>query len=318
MAVASLDSNQRVRVCFGRSETRLAVDETGVEVWVGLPHLGGAAEEVVLEVGGGVVSEPKPGTALVTGDDWMAGAVVRPWSGPLDELAAAQYREVLRHTRGWNMARAWNYLPHINCETTGLENYRRFNLGRWQAYHEVYGDGLPANLPAASAVGLREDVLVTVFVATRGMVERLENPQQVPAWRYPAAYGPKSPSFVRATRAVVGGRGWLWVSGTASIRGHESVAVGDVAGQLAVTIENLNAVMAAAQLPPITNPGRQSLPIFTKVYLRHADDWERVRAGLGAAAADATCVVADICRAELALEIEVAVAVAESRDPQTS
>jgi len=311
MADASSFTSRQVRVCFGRPETRLVTDERGIAVHLGLPHLAGPAEEVILEVADGTLETPLPGSALLAGDQWMAGAFVRPWHGPLDELSAGVYRELLLHARGWNIGRIWNYVPAINSETTGLENYRRFNLGRWQAYHDTFGDGLTAQLPAASAVGLREDMLVTVFVATRAPVQRIENPQQVPAWRYPAAYGPKAPSFVRAARAEAGGRRWSWISGTASIRGHESVALGDVPGQLAVTAENLNMVLAAMDLPRLGDAAAGGVEFFTKVYLRRADDLATVQAGLGALAEGALIVEADICRAELELEIEVTGVVSE-------
>lgn len=298
-------SKRRMRVCFGRPETRLVLDECGAAVHLAMPLLGGPDEEVVLDLPEGRVESPLPGSALLIGDNWMAGAFVRPWHGPLDELSASLYRELLLHARGWNIGRIWNYVPDINSETTGLENYRRFNLGRWQAYHDAFGEALTSHLPAASAVGLRGDTLVSLFVATRAPVERVENPRQVPAWRYPAAYGPKAPSFVRAARAEASGQRWSWVSGTASIRGHESVASGDVPGQLAVTVENLNVVLSAMGLPPLGSGAAGASEVFTKVYLRRRADLETVRDGLGAAATSAQFVEADVCRSELELEIEV-------------
>lgn len=306
MASDSTTLLRQVRVCFGRPETRLVADDRGIAVHLAMRHLAGPSEEVVLETDGGKIETPLPGSALLTGGQWMAGAFVRPWHGPLDELAASVYRELLLHARGWNICRIWNYVPEINSETTGLENYRRFNLGRWQAYHDTFGESLTAHLPAASAVGLHGDVLVTVFVAARGAVERIENPQQVPAWRYPAAYGPKAPSFVRAARTHASGRQWSWVSGTASIRGHESVALGDVAGQLAVTSENLNVVLAAMGLPQLGAAPTDRARLFTKVYLRRESDLGSVQTALGSAAETAMFIEADVCRAELELEIEVA------------
>lgn len=293
----------------------MVTDERGVSVHLGLPHLGGPVDEVVLDIPRGTVETPLPGSALLTGDYWMAGAFVRPWHGPLDELSASIYRELLLHARGWNIGRIWNYVPSINSETTGLENYRRFNLGRWQAYHDTFGDALTAHLPAASAVGLREDLMVTIFVATRASVERIENPQQVPAWRYPTAYGPKAPSFVRAARTAAAGRRWSWISGTASIRGHESVALGDVPGQLAVTTENLNVVLTAMDLPPLGAVPSPGTNLFTKVYLRRASDLETVRKGLGATADGAMFVGADVCRSELELEIEVTAEIFPTAEP---
>jgi len=294
-----------MRVCFGASETRLVTDDQGVTVHLAMPHLAGPSDEVLLEIADGVVETPLPGSALLAGEHWLAGAFVRPWHGPLDELSATLYRELLLLTRGWQIGRIWNYVPEINSETTGLENYRRFNLGRWQAYHDAFGDTLAGHLPAASAVGLRGDTLVSLFVAARGKIERVENPRQIPAWRYPSAYGPKAPSFVRAAQAAGGGVRWSWVSGTASIRGHESMSPGDLTGQLAVTRENLDAVLAALRLPAFGLPAPVGTDILTKVYLRHRSDLEAVLAEMAGLVPQALIVEADVCRAELRVEIEV-------------
>jgi chorismate lyase/3-hydroxybenzoate synthase len=135
----------------------------------------------------------------------------------------------------------------------------------------------------------------------------VENPHQVPAWKYPADHGPKAPSFVRATRADACGHRWCWVSGTASIRGHESVAPGDLATQLKVTLENLNVVLGSLGLPLMGVAPSGGTRVLTKVYLRDGGKLDEVWEGLGAAAAGALFVEAAICRAELELEIEVSV-----------
>lgn len=298
---------KQLRVRFGQPKTHLATGADGITVDLRMPHLAGPADEVILRAPG-TVESPFPGSALLAGEGWLAGAFVRPWHGPLDEVALALYRELLLEARGWSIGRIWNYVPDINSETTGLENYRRFNLGRWQAYHDAFGEALASHLPAASAVGLHDDKLVAIFIATREPVRRVENPQQVPAWRYPQLYGPKSPSFVRGAAAGANGSRHAWVSGTASIRGHESLALNDVLGQLAVTVENLDVVLGALSLAPLA-AAPEGHRRFTKVYLRRAADLEAVRAAFEQsappAAGDVMYVQADVCRAELDLEIEV-------------
>jgi len=302
MAVAHSNSIQQLRVCFGQPATRLVNDERGLTVELPLPHLAGPSEELVLETAAPAVQRPLPGLAQITGDHWMAGAILRPCQEPLDTVSARLYQDLLRQTRGWNICRIWNYLPDINNHSAGLENYRLFNLGRWRAYHDTFGDTLPSHLPAASAVGLADNTLVTVFVATQAPIRRIENPRQLPAWSYPPAYGPKSPCFVRATTTKADGRHGAWISGTASIRGHQSLAIGSVTGQLAITVENLALVQHAMQLAqPQPTPTPE---LSTKVYLRRAGDLETVRSALGARGADALFVEAAICRSELELEIE--------------
>jgi enamine deaminase RidA (YjgF/YER057c/UK114 family) len=188
------------------------------------------------------------------------------------------------------LLRVWNHVRGINSVDGELERYRSFCRGRHDAFAS-HGYGLRADLPAASAVGMREGSLATYFVASRGAAEQVENPRQVSAYDYPREYGPRSPSFSRAT--VAGSL--VFISGTASIVGHESRHHGDVDAQLDETIENLDQV-AGATLGDI---------ISLKVYVRDRNDCARIAARLAPRIpAPAIYLEADICRAELLLEIE--------------
>ena len=132
----------------------------------------------------------------------------------------------------------------------------------------------------------------------------------MPAYRYSAQFGPRSPSFSRAVLAEAGGgRVALLISGTASIVGEASCHPGDVLAQLRETLANLRAVIDAAHQ---RCTARFALPeLDCTVYLRDAGKLAAVRRALadelGAgsrAAAGAVCVEADICRSELLVEIE--------------
>ncbi|MBA3598999.1 MAG: hypothetical protein H0W40_16720, partial [Methylibium sp.] len=130
------------------------------------------------------------------------------------------------------------------------------------------------------------------------------------AYRYPGAYGTRSPSFSRAALVDAGaGRSALLISGTASIVGHASRHLGDVEAQVRETLVNLQAVLEAANA---RGSARFTLPALDcTVYVRRADDAPRVRAVIEAvlgtdsrAARSAVCLEADICRADLLVEIE--------------
>lgn len=203
------------------------------------------------------------------------------------------------------LLRVWNYLPRINADGGGLERYRQFNIGRQQAFIDAGRDRFEG-APAASAVGSRGGELGIRFLAARTAPRALENPRQVPAYRYSPAFGPRSPTFSRAALADAGsGRLALFVSGTASIVGEHSMHVGDVRAQLRETLRNLQAVIDAARA--------QSAAAFTladlrcAVYVRHAGDIDTVRelfeAAVGASS-DAVYLQADICRRELLVEVE--------------
>ena len=62
----------------------------------------------------------------------------------------------------------------------------------------------------------------------------------------PGDYGPRSPTFSRAALVYPAGQEILFISGTASIVGHQTVHPGDVVGQCRESMENIAAVLAEA------------------------------------------------------------------------
>ena len=170
----------------------------------------------------------------------------------LEAVARESYRRLLRGVARFgypNVVRIWNYVPRIHEKTSGIDRYMCFCKGRSEAFAAHYGDAFASRLPAASAVGCPGDALVVHALATRDPVRYVENPRQVSAYRYPERYGPKSPSFARGT--VTQGRmgGAVFVSGTASIVGHESVFPGDPLRQTAESMRNIETVLNEASVP---------------------------------------------------------------------
>lgn len=213
--------------------------------------------------------------------------------------------ETLQRTEFPYLARCWNYLPRINVDGGGMERYRQFNIGRQDAFiaaHRSFHGGSPA----ACALGTHEGVLVVYFIASRAHPLNIENPRQVSAYRYPQRYGPRSPTFSRASLLPLPGREVLFISGTASIVGHESVHHGDVVAQTEETVRNLDAVVEQANLKS-AHGGFTTAGLSLKVFLRQAEDHATVadvlRRQLGEGL-DVTYLLADVCREELLVEIE--------------
>ena len=125
---------------------------------------------------------------------------------------------------------------------------------------------------------------------------QVENPRQVSAYDYPREYGPRSPSFARATVAA----GLLLTAGTSSVVGHRSVHGHDVEAQLDETLVNLDAVAHAAGAPGLATFDR------LKVYLRRRSDYAAVAARLERELprAQKLFLESDICRNDLLVEIE--------------
>ena len=231
----------------------------------------------------------------------------------LGELAQQAYTGIFRALEAAgtpHLIRLWNYLPAINREQSGLERYRQFNLGRQQAFLDAQRDAF-AGAPAACALGTHDDGVFRVrFLAGRTPAQPLENPRQVPAWRYPSEFGPRTPTFSRAVLVPVSpDELTLLISGTASIVGSASVHPGDVKAQTEETLRNLQAVIGAAHE---RGSARFELPSMTcTVYVRQSADADQVRrsfeAAVGAdshAARRAIYLQADICRSDLLVEIE--------------
>src|SRR5204862_4731485 len=120
------------------------------------------------------------------------------------------------------------------------EHYKRFSTGRHDAL--IAAGFAKSDFPAACAVGMRGGNLAIHFLASRERGRNVENPRQVSAYDYPRQYGVRSPSFARATVAADGS---VFISGTASVVGHETLRIGDVGAQCEETIANLSRVAQA-------------------------------------------------------------------------
>lgn len=227
---------------------------------------------------------------------------------PLQAATEAAYQAIfeLLEARGYNaVLRFWNYFPAINRESHGMERYRQFNIGRQDAFL-AHGRSVIGNVPAACALGAASGGLGVAFLAARAKVVSVENPRQVSAYHYPSQYGPRSPTFSRAGLVELGGRDMLFVSGTASIVGHQTLHGGDVAEQTRECLHNIAAVVAEAnRLAPSADFRLDTLAY--KVYVRHPEDLATVRRELAQFIGGPVAAVflqADVCRADLLVEIE--------------
>jgi hypothetical protein len=211
-----------------------------------------------------------------------------------------------------HLLRVWNLVPDINApgatSSGPIERYRLFNLGRARAFEARYGAGpAEARYPASTAVGTLGDELFVWFAAARDAGRQLENRRQQSAYHYPAIYGPKPPSFSRATLLPPEIAGLTLVSGTASIVGSESLHRGCVACQLEETWANLESILEEASQRGSHRFDPRGGFGLVKTYVRHSGDQPEIRRWLGARLGDSVPVIyleADICRAELLLEIE--------------
>ncbi|MGZ7078618.1 MAG: chorismate transformation enzyme, FkbO/Hyg5 family [Thermoanaerobaculia bacterium] len=238
----------------------------------------------------------------------MFGAVAAP-DLDLEPGARQLYTDIIETAResGYpHLMRLWNHVEGINRDVDGLERYKRFCIGRAEAFAaHGYANG---DLPAASGVGMTGRGLAIAFLASRTPVRHVENPRQVSAYDYPARYAPRSPSFARATVAQWAKGTMIFVSGTASVVGHQTAHVGNVDAQLEETLRNLDEVIACAA----NRAGRSALfrdSSTAKLYVRNGADAPAIVERLRTVAPDTSLLVieSDICRHDLLLEIEAVV-----------
>ncbi|HEX8616418.1 MAG TPA: Rid family hydrolase [Thermoanaerobaculia bacterium] len=228
-------------------------------------------------------------------EEVMFGSAAADETLPLDVAARELYSRVIAEVRAAGFpyfVRMWNYVGGINEDDRGVERYKLFCAGRHDAFVDA-GYHHDVDLPAASAVGMPGRGVIAYFLAAREPGMQVENPRQIAAYNYPPQYGVKSPSFSRATV-------WndtVFVSGTSSVVGHETVHRGDVLAQLDETLANIRIVLAQT--------GRTLANVVSaKTYIRHASDYAAIAATLEGVFANNIYVEADICRADLLLEIE--------------
>jgi chorismate lyase/3-hydroxybenzoate synthase len=238
----------------------------------------------------------------------LADAMDGPALAHAAEQAYLALRSALQQPAAWYPLRIWNFVPGILADGGGgMDRYMRFNSGRYRAFTEWFGGvkGFDRSLPTASAVGYEGSELVIHALAARQPGEAIANPRQVNPHDYSKRFGPLPPCFARAVRVRrLGASDLLMVGGTSSVRGEDSVHVGDLQLQLAETLENLAALSREA-FGPRDNP----LDRFKKLRVYHFRKSDVRPLGDAVARAfplisDIEWVRAELCRSDLLVEIE--------------
>ncbi|HEV7242249.1 MAG TPA: Rid family hydrolase [Thermoanaerobaculia bacterium] len=237
---------------------------------------------------------PEPRVEILASDGLLFGAVTAEETKPLETISRETYARLIQQVRDAGFpyfVRMWNFVGSIN-ESDERERYQLFCAGRHDAFVAA-GYHHDVDLPSASAVGMRGRGLITYFLAARDAGVQVENPRQIAAYNYPPQYGPKSPSFSRATVW----RDMVFVSGTSSVLGHATVHVGDVEAQIDETMRNIEAVLARTDRT-LANV------MAAKTFVRNAADYDLIARRLADVFPTNLYLEADICRKDLLLEIE--------------
>lgn len=218
----------------------------------------------------------------------------------IEELARDAYSKLLAHLQSSDCShpvRFWNFLPGINTGEGDQELYKQFCTGRFDAF-KSYGIG-DGQFPAASALGHYQRGFTVALLSSHTAAQHYRNPRQVDAFSYPRQYGPSSPSFARASLLLLESSALFFVSGTASIVGHESVHVNQLEPQVHTTADNIMCLLEEADF------ALEDINLL-RVYLRSVQDKARCEAVLDERfpRVERLYLHADICRSELLVEIE--------------
>lgn len=214
--------------------------------------------------------------------------------------------------------RQWNYIEKITqCDTDGHQHYQDFNDARSRFYENVEWK---TGYPAATGIGTQWggvmiDMDVLLCKDETVLVAGVDNPLQVAAHAYSqqvllgetTLQKKTTPKFERAKAVWKEDHGFVYISGTAAIRGEHSLEGVGIEEQTLATLENIEYLVSAENLKrtgvPVT--GDAGLINF-RVYVKHWEDLEKARKVVEKRYPDLPAIytLTDVCRTELLIEIE--------------
>lgn len=260
---------------------------------------------------------------------WCSGLGTDRFQGDTRKAASSAFEQMAEILANEDMSmdniiRQWNFIGKILEFRDGLQNYQVFNEVRSEYYGRYRT--LPF-FPAATGIGMGSGGVIIDFCAVKAdntvLIRGLSNPEQVNAWEYDqevlkgltdsGKIKKQAPQFERALLHSAPSGSVLFVSGTASIKGQETMGIGDVGKQCLVTIDNINKLADAARIADITGKGKPSEMVYRllRVFIKNREDFGKVRSICNEQfpSVPSVFVSADVCRDDLLTEIEAEVSV---------
>ena len=181
---------------------------------------------------------------IVKNKNCLFGSVLIDNKGSYEEVKQEiqkKYADFFKLSNKDNMSivKIWHYLPDLlKLYPYNKTNYSLLCEARERVYKELYNN---SNYPAATVIGIEGNKILIYFLAvTCKNYQILENSRQVSSYNYPQNIFSEKPMFSRAvsfsfqnevSKKVV-------ISGTASIKGYQSMHNSDVMKQLEEALEN--------------------------------------------------------------------------------
>lgn len=227
------------------------------------------------------------------------------------ETVEVQSKEVFRIIDGLldledipinHIIRQWNYIEDITGFQGPNQNYQSFNNGRSEFYGQTsWTNGYPSATGIGTNLGgIVVDFDAAVFTSPNAFATPIDNKLQIAAHSYSrkvlkdAQDRKSTPKFERAKSMTFGDRRFIYISGTAAIRGEESLKGVGLEKQLRTTMENIAQLTGDAQLK------------ILRIYLKNKHDYPlavKLMEGYNLSI-PVSYMCAGVCRDELLVEIE--------------
>ena len=238
-------------------------------------------------------------------DGFVFGSFVIHSQQSVEEATVSFYQSMfhaLQACGDFYPLRIWHYLPILYSPTEPTP-YQLFCRAR----SDVIGS-LGASYCSATVIGTGSRQGVFYFLAVKQAGDCIENPRQTSAYHYPSQYANPAPLFNRAMLHKVDNCIRLYISGTASIVGHQSCHPGDVVAQLNEIADNIESVISTTT-KIVSSFKDKSLDDLrhVKIYLKQTSDYDKIKPSLENRFSnlhEAQIFHGEICRPELLIEIE--------------
>ena len=292
------------KVCVEAGYTDVDPSDVVTNVWNSIPYV------VCLTDSGKEVWAAGLGSGLFQSDTRSAA-----------EAAFNQMKGILENEgMSFNhLVRQWNYIGNILEIKDGYQNYQVFNEVRsefYQKYRTIHG------YPAATGIGLKLGGVTIDFCAVLPneavLIKPIDNPNQVNAYEYgqqvlrgmpcEGMSVKHPPQFERALLLTRKVKSTLFISGTASILGQDTIGIDDVERQTIVTIENINKLTDQKRIGQMISGTDIDWGqfILLRVYVKKTEDILQVKKICMEKYPEIpqAFVESDICRDNLLVEIE--------------
>lgn len=227
------------------------------------------------------------------------------------EISQKVYEQIFEslNKESYNITRFWNYIPEITKVECLKQRYKEFCIGREKAFCDFYNDNFKV-YPAATGIGIKgENLCISLISINKNKnLINIENPRQIPAYQYSNKYGSSAPIFSRATYIQDSNLETIFVSGTASIVGEETVYLDNIVMQTETTIENIEILLSSQNLQKYNIKDISFIENlkYIKVYIKNWEEYSIIKniCEKHFEKEKIMYIQSDICREELLVEIE--------------